>query len=126
MSPRFLKFLVVGGLGFVVDAGITMGLIRLGISPLVARPPAILAAMVFTWLANRQVTFAVRHRKTLGEVIRYSGVAIVAALLNYVIYSGLISLTVTPFVAIVIATALVAVFSFFGYKRFAFGLSARH
>ncbi len=70
MSVSFLKFLTVGGLGFLIDAGLTLGLIHLGLSPLLARPPAILAAMVFTWLANRQHTFQVEKERSWSEALR--------------------------------------------------------
>ena len=125
MSVRFLGFLVVGGLGFLIDIGLTLGLIRLGLSPLLARPPSILAAMLFTWLANRHITFAVSHKKNVSEVVRYSGVALLAALLNYLIYSTIIDIGLSPLLGIVIATTIVAVFSYFGYKHIAFGLPTR-
>lgn len=125
MSASFIKFLVVGGLGFLIDTGLTLVLIAIGISPLAARLPAIFAAMIFTWLANRQHTFRVGRKKSLSEVARYASVAGVAALANYLIYSGLVTLSITPFFAIVIATILVAVFSYFGYKHFAFGVTLK-
>lgn len=125
ISPSFLKFLVIGGLGFVIDAGLTMGLIHAGLLPLIARPPAIIAAMVFTWLANRQHTFRVKKERSWAEAARYGTVAVVAACLNYLIYSGLVTFSLAPFLAIVFATAVVAVFSYFAYKHFAFGASAQ-
>jgi putative flippase GtrA len=125
MSESFIKFLVVGGLGFLIDAGLTLGLITIGISPLAARPPAIFAATLFTWLANRQHTFRVGRKSSLTEVVRYASVAGVAALANYLIYSGLVTLSISPFSSIVMATIIVAVFSYFGYKHFAFGVTGK-
>lgn len=125
MSARFFRFLLVGGIGFIMDSGLTLGLIALGLSPLLARPPAILVAMIFTWLANRQVTFAVGNKKSVPEAVRYSTVALLAALINYLIYSALIALVFPPLPAIIIATAIVAIFSYFGYKNFAFGIQGR-
>lgn len=125
MSARFFRFLLVGGIGFVIDSGLTLGLIALGLSPLRARPPAILVAMAFTWLANRHVTFAVGNKKSVSEAVRYSAVALLAALINYLIYSALIALALPPLPAIIIATTVVAIFSYFGYKNFAFGIPGR-
>lgn len=125
MSASSFKFLVVGGLGFLIDSGLTLSLIKLGFSPLLARPPAILAAMVFTWLANRRHTFKVGKTRSLPEAARYTTVAVVSATLSYLIYSGLVMISLSPLSAIIIATAVVAVFSYFGYKHFAFGISTQ-
>jgi len=125
MPARFFRFLLVGGIGFLIDSGVTLGLIALGLSPWLARPPAILLAMAFTWLANRHVTFAVGNKRSVSEAARYSAVALLAALANYLIYSALIALALPPLPAIVIATIIVALFSYFGYKSFAFGISTR-
>jgi len=125
MSARFFRFLLVGGIGFLIDSGLTLGLIALGLSPLLARPPAILVAMAFTWLANRHVTFAVGNKKSVSEIARYSVVALLAAMANYLIYLTLIALALPPLPSIVIATIIVAIFSYFGYKVFAFGIPTR-
>jgi len=125
MSASFFKFLVVGGLGFLIDSGLTLGLIWAGISPLLARPPAIFAAMTFTWLANRQHTFSIGQKKNFSEVLRYASIAIIAAVANFLIYSGLVTLSFTPLLAIATATIIVSIFSYFGYKRFAFGLTGK-
>lgn len=125
MSTRVFRFLLVGSIGFLVDSGLTLGLIALGFSPLLARPPAILVAMVFTWLANRHVTFAVGNKRSVSEAARYSVVALLAAMANYLIYSALIALALPPLPAIVIATGIAAVFSYYGYKNFAFGMTTR-
>lgn len=124
MFSRFFKFLIVGGLGFFIDAGLTLGLISVGLLPLLARPPAILAAMAFTWLANRKLTFRMQSAKSMAEALRYGTVALLVALLNYLIYYGLTLQDVTPFIAIVIATAMATFISYFGYKHFAFKTSA--
>lgn len=39
----FRRFLLVGGVGFLIDAGLTRLLIALGLAPWLARVPAILA-----------------------------------------------------------------------------------
>ena len=124
MNTRFLLFAVVGGAGFVIDAGLTLALITAGVPPLLARPPAILAAMVFTWLANRTLTFRVSRERTMEEALRYSAVAVFVALVNYLIYSVLALHGLAPFIAIAIATALAMFLSYFGYKHFAFRMPA--
>lgn len=116
----FLRFLIIGGAGFLVDAGLTMLLIKLAIDPLLARVPAIGAAIIFTWLANRSFTFQIRTRRSVPEAIRYVSVALSAAAVNYALYFLLIMAGLHPLVAISAATALQTGFSFFAYRHFAF------
>jgi putative flippase GtrA len=116
----FLRFLIIGGAGFLVDAGLTMLLIKLGVDPLLARAPAIGAAILFTWLANRSYTFQVRVQRSVPEAIRYSGVALSAAAINYTLYFLFILAGLHPLAAITVATALQTGFSFFAYRHFAF------
>lgn len=123
IQRQLLTFGVVGFLGFCVDSGITMMLIALSVSPLLARVPAIAVAMAFTWLANRSLTFRVASPANHREAMRYGVVGVVSAILNYLIYTGMVLAGIHPLVAIVISTGLVTALSFFGYKRFAFSIN---
>lgn len=87
MPRSFFKFLLWGA-DSLSDSGLRLGLIKLGLSPLLARPPAILAAMISTWLANKRQTFNVSKARSIPEVARYSIGALLTALLNDFIYSG--------------------------------------
>ncbi len=57
LLKRLSRFAVVGGLGFVVDAGLTVTLIQVGLDPFSARLIAIALAMLVTWRLNRALTF---------------------------------------------------------------------
>lgn len=116
----FVRFLVVGVAGFLVDAGITVGLIALGLAPWVARIPGIALAMGFTWLANRRFAFSVQRGRTIGEAARYALVAISMAAVNYLGYLGFIRLGLPAAGAIVVSTLLQAILSFHAYRRFVF------
>jgi putative flippase GtrA len=116
----FIRFLIVGGLGFILDTGITLALIHFGLSAFIARVPAILSAMAFTWLANRRITFRLSTKPTDKEAIRYFTVAISMACFNYLLFSVLVMMSVPAFLSITFATAIQTVFSFYGYKKFAF------
>ena len=116
----FSRFLLIGAAGFTIDAGLTELLIRSGTHALIARPPALIAAMLATWLLNRSFTYRVATRRSAVEALRYSLVAALVAGLNYVAYSIIITLGVSPFVAIAIASAAQAVISYFAYRRFVF------
>ena len=77
--------------------------------------------MLFTWLANRCFTFKVQHERTFAEAIRYMSIALVAALLNYLIYCVLVSIGMAPIASVATASALQSVLSFFAYQHLVFG-----
>lgn len=122
MKGEAVRFLVVGGIGFVVDAGLVYVLSHLGISPIVARIPAIGTAILVTWILNRRLTFEVKRPGSTRELLRYLGVATVSALLNFALYSALVTAGVRPVIAVAAATVALVAFSFFGYRIFAFEL----
>ncbi len=116
----FPRFLVVGSLGFLVDAGLTHLLIFLGLTPLWARPPAILVAMLFTWAANRRYTFRSHGERPARELSAYALVALAAFGLNWGIYAAAILAGLAPLPAIVLSTLCQTGFSFLGYKKLVF------
>lgn len=122
MNARLIYFGVIGLSGFAIDSSVTLLLIGAELSPLTARIPAILLAMTFTWLCNRRFTFAVEQKPRVAEAARYFTVAALAAMLNYLLYTGMVLAAIPPFAAIVVATGMVTVFSYLSYKKFAFGI----
>lgn len=125
MQKSFFKFLVIGSIGFIIDSGISLGLIHIGVNPAAARPPAIFLAMSFTWLLNRRHTYKVKSAASLQEAVRYFVVAIISAILNFSIYYFLIINNSFPLIAIGISTIIVAIFSYFAYKKIVFKIGAR-
>jgi len=119
---RLFWFLVAGGCGFLIDAGLTHLLILAGAGPFLARIPAIMAAMAFTWFVNRNRTFGKSQHSLAVEGFRYWAVGITSALLNYAVYSVLIYRApfLQPIIAIVAASLAATAYSFFGYSRFVF------
>ncbi len=120
---RLFSFGLAGGIGMIVDLGVLRLLIEWGATPFVARVPAILCAMATTWLINRNFTFAASGRSVRDEGSRYVAVAIICAILNYLIYSGILLVTpegFLPEIATIIAVAIVTVFSYLGYSRLVF------
>lgn len=116
----FFRFLLVGGSGFLIDAGLTYLLILFGLAPWSARIPAIALAMVYTWVANRHFTYEVETARTTGEAVRYALVAAAMALVNYLIYFALISNGIWPVAAVTIATACQTIMSFHLYRSIVF------
>lgn len=130
---KLLSFAVAGGTGFIVDVSVLrLGIEFFGLTPFVARIPAIAAAMATTWLINRTFTFGASGRKLRDEGSRYIAVALIGAILNYIVYSAILLALpngfgpitddfLLPEFATFTAVAIVTVFSYLGYSRFVFG-----
>ena len=124
---RILLFAVVGGAGFLVDAGVLALLLHVSpLGPFSARIVAIAAAMLVTFWLNRTFTFGRSDRSLAVEGTRYGGVGISAALLNYAVYAVILLVfpAVWPVLAVAVASVVAMVWSFLGYSRFVFGASA--
>lgn len=120
LARQFGWFVVVGVAGFLIDAGVTIGLARLGWSPRAARLPGLALAIVFTWLANGRLAFGDRRSGGFGELARYASVALAVAALNYAVYSLLVGAIGSIAVAIALATAVSMFASFAGYRALVF------
>ncbi|MFC6446959.1 GtrA family protein [Shinella zoogloeoides] len=124
---RILLFALVGGAGFLVDAGVLALLLHVSpLGPFSARIVAVAAAMLVTFWLNRTFTFGRSDRGLAAEGTRYGGVGVSAALLNYAVYSAILLVfpAVWPVLAVAIASLAAMVWSFLGYSRFVFGASA--
>jgi len=119
---KSVRYVGVGGAGFVVDTGLTLLLIHRGIDPYTSRVFAIIFAMIATWRLNRALTFGASRTSQASEGARYFVVAILAAIFSYAIYATLLLSFAgfPPALAIVIAVGTTTLASFFGYSRFAF------
>ena len=91
---QFVRFGVVGSLGFLIDTALTLGLIRgLEWTPPLARVPAFLLASLATYALNRTWTF--RSGKSVGFVagwLRYVVSTVGSSMLNYLVYFQIVSL----------------------------------
>lgn len=119
---KFGRFAIVGGLGFVVDAGFTYTLINQGLDPFTARLIAIPIAMLVCWRLNRAITFGASGTSQHTEGARYAAVAVTSAVFNYAAYSVLMLAfpgLLAP-IAVAVATFMSMAFSFTGYQHFAF------
>ncbi len=123
---RFLCFAVVGGTGFVVDAG-TLALLHngAGMDPFAARVISIALAAFTTWRLNRSITFGRSALSQSAEGLRYAVVAGLTACLNYMLYAVALTLWphLPPVAAAIAATLIAMFFSYAGYSRFVFSVS---
>jgi len=117
---------MVGGVGFVIDAGILSLLVHgLGYGPLLSRLVSFPCALTATWYLNRRVTFSHLVSNNPGqEWLRYAMVGMAGNLINFIVYVILIRVSNTmylhPEVALGIASILAMVFNYLGSSRYAF------
>ena len=120
---RILRFVVVGGIGFVADAAmLALLLAATPLGPFVARLISIGFGLTVTWLCNRTLTFRPSSRGMLREGARYGGVGITTSIVNYLVY-GVLLLTMpsmAPLLALVVASLAAMALSYLGYSRLVF------
>ena len=87
---QLMAFLVVGGFGFVVDAGLFFVFLRIfGIDIMVARALAFLPATLVTWWANRLFTFRPQTGARvflMQEYLRYLLVQAGGIAINFLVF----------------------------------------
>ncbi|MCW2762225.1 MAG: GtrA family protein [Marmoricola sp.] len=133
VSVEVLTFLVVGGLGYVVDVATFNLLLSVspfsGWDPSAARVVAVAVAMVVTYTGNRWLTWrnAGRHdqRREVALFALFNvvglGFSVVTLVLSHDVL-GLTSRLADNISANVVGLALGTVFRFWSYRRFVFGV----
>ena len=125
-SSRFLRFTLVGAVGFVVDAGVLQALMSVaGWGPIEARAVALPLAILATWLLNRTITFPESHGgPALASLVRYVAVSAVGASVNFMVYSLLVFasqlMAALPIAPLAIASIIALIVNYLGSKHFAF------
>lgn len=125
--PRFLKFGLVGLLGFGVDVGSLQLLLGAGLGPFLARMISISLAVIVTFLLNRGWAFNSGGKSSGGrgwraELAAYVGVAAGSSLLNYAVYALMLLGVpgIRPLLALVVSSAAAMLASFAGYSGWVF------
>ncbi|HEY4881711.1 MAG TPA: GtrA family protein [Steroidobacteraceae bacterium] len=116
-KARVLSFGAIGGIGFVVDAGILQALFALGMLPLIARCISFPVAVTVTWLLNRRYTFRDRsHSGSDARYFLYVGGQIVGAFINVGVFVLTIrhwpGLALGPLIPMIAGSALALIFNF--------------
>ncbi len=97
LSARFVRFVVIGGVGFVIEASIiTLVGHLLGWDAIDARMLSFPCAVMATWWLNRKYNFRSRNR-LLVEGSSYFVVQVAGALSNLAMFAWCIS--ISPFFA---------------------------
>jgi putative flippase GtrA len=127
MGPEIGKFLIVGGLGTVIDlggAGLLHG--QYHFEPLAAKAVSVTLATVFTYLGSRFWTFRERENQAMHReavlffVLNVVGLLIAEAVIGLVSYvmglRGPLAYNAASFVG----TGLGTIFRFYAYRRWVF------
>jgi putative flippase GtrA len=94
---RFLRFALVGALGFGVDVAILYPVAWLGAGWLLGRLCSWLGAASFTWIANRRFTFAMATAPSVREWAAFLAANSLGGAVNWAAYAG--AITAVPWVA---------------------------
>lgn len=122
---QFVRFCLVGALGFVTDFGVLYVLVHwLHLQPTSGRILSFMVAATVTWKVNRHFTFAQRGAGTLREWLSYLVLTGVGGLVNVAVYWLWISLTdsttVNLFLGVAAGSAVALFFNFTISKRAVF------
>ena len=126
LPAGFAAFLLVGGVGFVVDASILATLVhRYEWGDYTARMVSFPVAVVVTWLLNRRFAFPGGATARRGqEYTRYLGVQTVGSLINFAVYSLCIAtipvMDLWPVLALAVGVMVQIPFNFIGMQKFVF------
>jgi putative flippase GtrA len=104
---QFVRFCLVGGVGFFIDAVILQMLVTFAnVNPYTARIVSFVFAASGTWLMNRRFTFKVRHKANHSEWLHYVGLMVIGAIANYGVFVICIEFYLFPHQFLWLAVAL--------------------
>ena len=126
LPQGFPAFLVVGGIGFVVDAGILAILVHgYDWGDYSARGISFAVAVTVTWYLNRRFVFSAgqtTNRKQ--EYTRYLAVQGTGMAINFLVYSVCIAtnelMDTWPVLALAVGSAVALIFNYAGARIFVF------
>lgn len=101
LGPSFLRYLAVGGLGFLVDAALLELFIFFDLSVYAARALSMTLAIGVTYLLHKNFTFtdAAKPAKTSQQAAAFVACQLFAAAINYGVFCLLLGLLPAGFIA---------------------------
>lgn len=120
---QFIKFGVVGGIGFIVDASILLFLVNILIFDIAfSRACSFSCAVFVTWLINRKFTFEQSSKYSKSkEYFIYFFIQIFGALINFIIFILLVNniefMKKILIIPLFIGSIFSLIFNFFCIKR---------
>ena len=123
---RFPGFVLVGAIGFLIDAGILTALMAgLDFGHYGARAISFTIAVTATWYMNRRWVFERNAvRMSSREYTSYVAVQVIGALINLSVFAAVIELvpdlTKMPVIPLAVGAAVALMFNFSASSRFVF------
>lgn len=122
-AGQFVRFAMIGALGFVVDVAVLYGALALGAGWIAGRALSFLAAASFTWAVNRRYTFTATSARW-REWGRYMASMAGGMLVNFLAYALVLWLLPaawwTPGLAVACGSAAALGVNFISAKLFVF------
>ncbi len=125
-SRKLPGFVVVGAIGFLIDAGIlTILMTGFGFDHYSARAISFTVAVTFTWYMNRRWVFEKSSASMNGrEYSSYIFVQVIGAVINLSVFVAVIeivpSLTSMPVIPLAVGAVTALLFNFSASSRFVF------
>lgn len=92
LSSQFSRFVIVGSVAFIIDAGLLRVFTTMGFDPYTGRAMSVPPALLFGFIMNRRFTFRYDgHQRKRVQLPKYAAVQGVGALINYSIYAVLVA-----------------------------------
>lgn len=123
---EFLRFCLVGGVGFVVDAGLLEFLVSLGLSAWAARILSIALALQVTYLMHGAFTFRDHGGYSRARWLAFLSCNALGAAINYLLFLAVLMLAPfgEPFLdrqsALITGTAVALFCNYWMNRRFVF------
>jgi len=114
---RVFRFVVVGGLAFVLDAGLVFSMVHLGLDKYLSRALSLFVVVLFTFVLNRQATFAAKGWPSVQEVAAYIAASLIGLLINYLVFVGASWIKFPLLLAMAAGTIIASAFNFLAYGR---------
>ena len=116
-SARIFRFVVVGGLAFVLDAGLVFAMVHLGLDVYLSRAVSLIVVVLFTFVLNRQATFAATGWPNAREAFAYVAASLIGLLINYLVFVGATFANLPLLLAMAAGTIVASTFNFLAYGK---------
>jgi putative flippase GtrA len=126
LNRELVSFILVGGTGFLMDAGCLILLFHvLEFGHYSSRLVAFAVAVTVTWILNRTYTFqATKPRNIHTEYVKYFSTQTIGALINLGIYALCLAASPVmrdlPVLALGVGSVIAMVFNYFAMKFYVF------
>lgn len=127
LSRQFMRFVIAGTLGFVVDAGVLYLATSLGAGLYLGRAMSFFSAVFVTWQINRKITFNYGDqvpRSLWQEWWRYCWAMMLGGAINFSAYAATMHFAPvrswTPLLGVAVGTGMAMLWNFFFSKFWVF------